>query len=67
MKKTIYNAPHTIITELDLKSSLFAASDKTGTLIVHPDTNDGNLTPGGQGDASGGLSKNNDLWNDDEE
>lgn len=65
MKKITYTTPYIRNVQVTSKSALFAGSDKTGTLIVLPDQ-DGNLTPGGSGDASGGLAKKHVGWSDEE-
>jgi hypothetical protein len=66
MRKTIYITPNTRKLQILSKSSFVTASDKTGTLIVSPDTNDGDLKPNGEGDASGGMSKKRQNWYKDE-
>jgi hypothetical protein len=41
MKKITYTTPYIRNVQVTSKSALFAGSDKTGTLRVHPDTGDG--------------------------
>ena len=64
-----YIAPHIEIVRVLVEHAIVADSENassSASIVVTPDTNDGNLVPGGSGDAGEeGLAKPGSIWYDE--